>query len=89
MWYKFHSLQCQGLFYEFLSYLIASNINRYIKIPTSDQACSENKRLFEKLRHDPGVRGLPSIDGAIYCIYIRLIHTRLQNNDEVYRNQKY
>ncbi|KYN50279.1 Putative nuclease HARBI1, partial [Cyphomyrmex costatus] len=71
-----------------VSCLIASNINRYIKMPTSDQACSENKRLFEELGRGPGAIGLPSIDGAIDCTHIRLSHTRLQNIDEVYRNRK-
>ncbi|KYN07885.1 hypothetical protein ALC62_01140 [Cyphomyrmex costatus] len=52
-----------------VSCLIASKINRYIKMPTSDQACSENKRLFEELGRGPGAIGLPSIDGATDCTH--------------------
>ncbi|XP_071652147.1 putative nuclease HARBI1 [Temnothorax longispinosus] len=71
-----------------VSSLIASNINRYVKIPVSDQARSENKRLFKELGRGPRAIGLPSIDGAIDCTHIRLTHTRFQNIDEVYRNRK-
>lgn len=71
-----------------VSTLIASYINRYIKIPISDEARSENKRLFKELGRGPGAIGFPSIDGAIDCTHIRLIHTRFQNIDEIYRNRK-
>jgi len=71
-----------------VSCLIASNIKRYIKIPTSDLARSENRRLFKELGRGPGAIGLPSIDGAIDCTHIRLSHTRFQNIDEIYRNRK-
>lgn len=71
-----------------VSCLIASYINKYIKIPTSNEARSENKRLFRELGRGPGPIGLPSIDGAIDCTHIRLTHTRFQNIDEVYRNRK-
>jgi len=72
-----------------VSCLIASNINKYIKMPTSDQARSENKRLFRELGYGPGgAIGLPSIDGAIDCSHIRLTHTRFQNLNEIYRNRK-
>lgn len=71
-----------------VSCLIASNIRRYIKMPTSDQARSENRRLFKELGYGPGGIGLPSIDGAIDCSHIRLTHTRFQNINEVFRNRK-
>lgn len=71
-----------------VSCLIASNIRRYIKMPTSDQARSENRRLFKELGYGSGGIGLPSIDGAIDCSHIRLTHTRFQNINEVYRNRK-
>lgn len=71
-----------------VSCLIASNINRYIKMPVSDQARSENKRLFKELGRGLGAIGLPSIDGAIDCTHIWLTHTRFQNIDEIYRNRK-
>lgn len=71
-----------------VSCLIASNINRYIKMPTSNEARNENKRLFKELGRGPGGIGLPSIDGAIDCVHIRLTHTRFYNIDEIYRNRK-
>ena len=59
-------------------------------MPTSDQARSENRRLFKQLGYGPGRIwiGLSSIDGAINCTHIRLTHTRFQNINEIYRNQK-
>lgn len=57
-------------------------------MPQSEEACSENKRLFEELGYGSGAIGLPSIDGAIDCTHIRLVHTTFQNIDEVYRNRK-
>lgn len=49
---------------------------------------SENKRKFEELGRGPGGIGLPSIDGAIDCTHIRLMHTRFHNIDEIFRNRK-
>ncbi|KYN50603.1 hypothetical protein ALC57_11609 [Trachymyrmex cornetzi] len=60
----------------------------YIKMPTSDQARSENRRSFKELGRGPGGIGLLSIDGAIDCSHIRLTHTRFQHINEVYRNRK-
>ncbi|XP_071577363.1 putative nuclease HARBI1 [Temnothorax nylanderi] len=71
-----------------VSCLLASNINIYIKMPTSDEARSENKRLFKELGRGPGGIGLPSIDGAIDCTHIRLTYTNFQNINEIYRNRK-
>lgn len=71
-----------------VSCLIASNINKYIKVPMSDEARSENRCLFKELGRGPRAIGLPSINGAIDCTHIRLTHTRFQNIDEVYRNRK-
>ncbi|XP_071579088.1 putative nuclease HARBI1 [Temnothorax nylanderi] len=71
-----------------VSILLASYINRYIKIPSSEESRSENKRLFRELGRGHGGIGLPSIDGAIDCTHIRLVHTRFQNVDEIFRNRK-
>lgn len=71
-----------------VSTLIASLINRYVKMPTSDEARAENKRLFKELGYGPGAIGFPSIDGAIDCTHIRLVNTRLFNIEEIYRNRK-
>jgi len=57
-------------------------------MPVSDEAHSENKRLFKELGYGQGAIGLPCIDGAIDCTHIRLTHTRFQNFDEIYRNRK-
>ena len=65
-----------------VSVLIASHINRYIKMPVSDEARSENKRLFKEHGYGPGAIGLPFIDGAIDCTHIRLTQTRFQAIDE-------
>lgn len=71
-----------------VSILLASNINRYIRIPISNQAKCENKRLFKQLGHGPAAIGLPNIDGAIDCTHMRLVHTKLQNVEKIYRNRK-
>lgn len=71
-----------------VSVLIASHINQYIKMPISDETRSENKRLFKELGYGPGTLGLPWIDGAIDCTHIRLVHTRFQAIDEIFRNRK-
>lgn len=72
-----------------VSILIASHINRYIKMPVSDEARSENKRLFREHGYGPRAIGLPCIDGAIDCTHIRMVHTRFQAIDEVFRNRNY
>lgn len=71
-----------------VSTLLASNINQYIRMPISDEAKSENKRLFKQLGCGPGAIGLPNIDGAIDCTHVRLVHTTLQNIKETFRNRK-
>jgi len=71
-----------------VSILLASYINRYVKIPLSEELRMENKRLFKELGRGHGGIGLPSIDGAIDCTHIRLVHTRMQNVDEIFRNRK-
>ncbi|XP_067204480.1 putative nuclease HARBI1 [Linepithema humile] len=71
-----------------VSIILVSYINRYIKMPSSEKSYFENKRLFKELGRGNGGIGLPSIDGAIDCTHIRLVHTRLQNIDEIFRNRK-
>lgn len=71
-----------------VSTLLASNINHYIRVPISDEAKYENKRLFKQLGYGPGAIGLPNIDGSIDCTHVRLVETRLQNIDEMFRNRK-
>lgn len=71
-----------------VSTLLASYINRYIKIPSLEESRFANKRLFKELGRGHGGIGFPSIDGAIDCTHIRLVHTRLQNVDEIFRNRK-
>lgn len=71
-----------------VSTLLASYINRYVKMPSSEESRFENKRLFKELGYGHGAIGFPSIDGAIDCTHIRLVHTRLQNVDEIFRNRK-
>lgn len=71
-----------------VSILIARYINQYIKMPISDETRSKNKRLFKEHGYGPRAIGFPCIDGAIDCTHIRLIHTRFQAIDEVFRNRK-
>lgn len=71
-----------------MSTLLASNINRYIKIFISDEAKHENRRLFKQYGRGPGAIDLLYIDGAIDCTHVRLVHTKLQNIKEIYRNRK-
>lgn len=71
-----------------VSVLIASHVNRYIRIPISEEARVENKRLFKEAGYGDGVIGLPCIDGAIDCTHIRLVHSKFQCIEEIYRNRK-
>jgi hypothetical protein len=71
-----------------VSTLLASHINRYIKMPSTQESRSENRRLFKELGYGPGAIGLPCIDGAIDCCHIRLVHTRFQAIGETFRNRK-
>lgn len=57
-------------------------------MPVSNDARSENKRLFKEHGYGPGAIGFPCIDGAIDCTHIRLVHTRFQAIDEIFRNRK-
>ncbi|KYQ49083.1 Putative nuclease HARBI1, partial [Trachymyrmex zeteki] len=70
-----------------VSVLIASHVNRYIRMPISEEARVENKRLFKEAGYGDGVIGLPCIDGAIHCTHIRLVHSKFQGI-EIYRNRK-
>jgi len=49
---------------------------------------TENYMLFQTLRYGNRAIGLPGIDGAINCTHIRLVHTKFQDLDEIYRNRK-
>lgn len=57
-------------------------------MPSTQMRKNENCQLFQRLGYGNGAIGLPGIDGSIDCIHIRLVHTRFQNLDEVYRNRK-
>lgn len=57
-------------------------------MPSSEELRLENKRLFKELGRGQGDIGLLSIDGVIDCTQIRLVHTRLQNVNEIFRNRK-
>jgi len=61
---------------------------RYIKMPSTREAETENRRLFKELGSDRNGVGLPGIDGAIDCTHIRLCSTRFQEVQEAYRNRK-
>ncbi|CAL1671761.1 unnamed protein product [Lasius platythorax] len=71
-----------------VSTLLASNINKYIRMPISEEAKSENQRLFKEIGYGPGAIGFPSINGAIDCTHVRLIRTRLLDIEEIFRNRK-
>lgn len=71
-----------------VSVLLASKIHDYIKMPRTQAAKLENQRLFERLGYGNGAIGIPGVDGAIDCTHIRLVHTRFQNINEIYRNRK-
>ena len=71
-----------------VSVLLARIFNQFIKMPCTPDAVRENQRLFRDIgRHDRGI-GLPGIDGAIDCTHVRLVGTRFQNIEEIYRNRK-
>lgn len=57
-------------------------------MPVTPDATRENHGLFRDIGRRDGGIGLPGIDGAIDCTHVRLVHTRFQNIDEVYRNRK-
>ncbi|KAJ3628551.1 hypothetical protein MTP99_015850 [Tenebrio molitor] len=72
-----------------VSTLLASLMHEHVRMPRSNEAVAENRRLFRAL----GVRGrqvvgLPGIDGAIDCTHVRLTNTVFQRHAEVYRNRK-
>ncbi|XP_015182539.1 PREDICTED: putative nuclease HARBI1 isoform X2 [Polistes dominula] len=71
-----------------VSVLLASLFNDYIKMPQTQEDILENQRLFKNLGFGKGAIGIPGVDGAIDCTYIRLVHTRFQNVDEIYRSRK-
>ena len=48
----------------------------------------KNQRLFRNLGMCAGVIGIPGVNRSIDCTHIRLISTRFQNLDEIYRNRK-
>lgn len=71
-----------------VSTLLASMIHDYIKMPSTQEALTENRQLFRQLGVDGDDVGLPGIDGAIDCTHIRLTHTKFQQFQEVFRNRK-
>ncbi|XP_071577193.1 putative nuclease HARBI1 isoform X2 [Temnothorax nylanderi] len=71
-----------------VSVLLARLFKQFIKMPVTPDATRENHRLFRDIGRRNGGIGLPGIDGAIDCTHVRLVHTRFQNIDEVYRNRK-
>lgn len=71
-----------------VSVLIASLMQRYIKMPSTPAEQQVNRRLFKDLGADRDGVGLPGIDGAIDCTHIRLTSTRFQQFQESYRNRK-
>lgn len=71
-----------------VSLLLARLLRQVIKIPESQEGRNENRRLFNILGRGNGAIGLPTVDGAIDCTHVRLVSTRFQNIDEVYRNRK-
>lgn len=71
-----------------VSVLIAGLMNNVIKMPSTEDARSENQRLFRDIGQRGRGIGLPGIDGAIDCTHIRLVGTRFHAIDEVYRNRK-
>lgn len=71
-----------------VSALLSSLIREVIKMPTTQERKTENHMLFRTLGYGNGAIGLPGIDGAIDCTHIRLIHTKFEDLDEIYRNRK-
>lgn len=71
-----------------VSLLVASLLKEYIKMPRNEEMRNENQQLFNNLGKGNGAIGLPGVDGAIDCTHIRLLDTRFQNINEVYRNRK-
>ncbi|XP_025158423.1 putative nuclease HARBI1 isoform X2 [Harpegnathos saltator] len=71
-----------------VSILLARIFNRFIKMPSTPDAIRENHNLFKDIGSRAGGIGLPGIDGAIDCTHVRLVGTKLQNIEEIYRNRK-
>lgn len=71
-----------------VSILFASLIGDVIKMPITEERKNENHELFRKLGYGNGAIGFPGIDGAIDCTHIRLVHTRFNGINEIYRNRK-
>lgn len=71
-----------------VSVLLAGNIHRVIKMPSSVEQINENRTLFRNLGYGNRGIGLPGVDGAIDCTHIRLTQCKLGNIEEIYRNRK-
>lgn len=71
-----------------VSTLLAVEMLYIIKIPTTEERQTENRRLFQQIGATVDINGLPGIDGAIDCTYVRLISMRLREMAEIYRNRK-
>ncbi|TGZ52459.1 hypothetical protein DBV15_11506 [Temnothorax longispinosus] len=71
-----------------VSVLLARLFKQFIKMPVTPDATRENHKLFRDIGRRNGGIDLPGIDGAIDCTQVRLVHTRFQNIDEVYKNRK-
>ena len=72
-----------------VSLLLASLLTKYIKMPRTQDTRMEHQRLFKNLGMvRNGAIGIPGVSGSIDCIHIRLVSTRFENLDEIYRNRK-
>lgn len=69
-----------------VSILLARLFKQFIKMPVTLDATRENQMLFKDIGRRDGGIALPGIEGAIDCTHVRLVHTRFQNVDEIYRN---
>lgn len=59
-----------------------------IKMPTTAEEKTENRRLFRQMGTVGNINGFPGVNGAIDCTHVRLSCTRFNNIAEVYRNRK-
>lgn len=57
-------------------------------MPSTPDAIRENHALFKNIERRGRGIGLPAIDGAIDCTHVRLVSTRFQDIEEIYRNRK-
>ncbi|XP_069702656.1 putative nuclease HARBI1 [Periplaneta americana] len=73
-----------------VSRILALHIRHHIRMPLTQQEKATNRLRFEELGRggNPNNPVIPSVDGAIDCMHVRLCHTKFGDHAESFRNRK-